>query len=120
MISAHVRGWPPHALGAVLGNLEVHQGQVRNRLSRDHHRSIVASLWGDNPAHDYALIRRPVHLMVAGRSSSPDVSKAEQQLADVSVSWHPEAHHDIHLQHPEQVTQQLGALLGRVQGSTTS
>jgi pimeloyl-ACP methyl ester carboxylesterase len=120
MISSHLHGWPPHALAAVLGNLEVHGARVRNRLSRAHHRSIVASLWRDDPARDYPLVTCPVHLMVAGRTSSPDVSKAETDLAEASVTWYPDAHHDIHLQHPELVVEQLALLLGRVQGSLTS
>jgi hypothetical protein len=38
-------------------------------------------------------------------------------MPDATVSWHPEAHHDIHLQHPQVVTEQLLAVLARVEGS---
>src|SRR5215204_4234671 len=39
-IEGFVRGWPPHSVDAVVGNLEVVDGRVRNRLSLEHHRSI--------------------------------------------------------------------------------
>ena len=119
-LAGHLREWPAGALTAVAGNLEPVDGGVRNRLSLEHHRSIVHSLWSDGPAADHARIRTPTHLMVAGRTSSEDVEQARRALADATVSWHPEAHHDIHLQHPSLVVDQLSSLLTRVEGSTRS
>ncbi len=116
-IGAMVQTWPPGALEAVVGNLEVVDGQVRNRLDRRHHRSIVHSLWSDDPADVYPSVSVPVSLIVAGRSASEDVDEAAAALPDATVSWHPEAHHDIHLQHPDLVSRELLALLARVKGS---
>jgi len=118
MITGFVGGWPPHALAAVLGNLEVVDGRVRNRLDREHHKAIVHSLWSDDPAEDYPRIKVPVHLLVAGKSQSDDVEVARSQIADATVSWHPDAHHDIHVQQPEVVSEQLFSLITRVEGST--
>jgi pimeloyl-ACP methyl ester carboxylesterase len=118
MIEQHVRDWPQHALGAVLGNLEVVEGRVRNRLSLERHRSIVHSLWSDSPVADYREVTCPTHLMVAGRASSPEVELAVSQISGATVSWNVEAHHDIHLQHPELVLDQLDPLLSGVEGSS--
>jgi pimeloyl-ACP methyl ester carboxylesterase len=116
-ISAMVATWPSGALEAVVGNLELVDGRVRNRLARDHHRSILHSLWVDDPAQLYPGIAVPVHLMVAGTAASADVDQALSGLPDATVSWHPDAHHDVHLQHPQVVTNHLRALLTRVEGS---
>ena len=117
MLGSHLRGWPPHALEAVAGNLEPVDGRVRNRLGLDAHRAIVHSLWRDSPFADHAVISRPAHLMVAGRRSSPDAERALRTLGNGTISWYPEAHHDLHLQHPGLVLDQLTRLLCRVEGS---
>lgn len=118
-IATMVADWPGHALEAVIGNLEVVDGSVRNRLDRDHHRTILRSLWEDDPAALYPGVQAPVHLTVAGRRSSDDVTRAAEALADVTVSWHPDAHHDIHLQQPDVVAAQLLAMAARVEGGST-
>jgi pimeloyl-ACP methyl ester carboxylesterase len=117
-IGAMVADWPGDALGAIAGNLEVVQGGVRNRLARDHHRQILQSMWEDDPGDLYRGIGVPVHLMVAGAAASEDVETAHRALAHATVSWHPEAHHDIHLQQPTVVSDQLLAMVDRVQGSS--
>lgn len=116
-ISAMVATWPSGALEAVAGNLELVERRVHNRLARTHHRSILHSLWADDPAQLYSAIAAPAHLMVAGRTTSEDVEDAVTALPDATVSWHPDAHHDIHLQQPQVVTEHLLALLARVAGS---
>ena len=102
-----------------MGNLEVVDGRLRNRLGRHHHRSIVHSLWADDPSDVYPCVTVPVSLVVAGRSTSDDVDAAAAELPNASVSWFPDAHHDIHLQHPDLIGQELLSLLARVKGSTT-
>ena len=116
-IGAMVADWPGDALGAIAGNLEVVDGRVRNRLARDHHREILHSMWEDDPADLYPRIGIPVHLIVAGAGASEDVERAMDALAHATVSWHPDAHHDIHLQQPSVVSDQLLAMVGRVEGS---
>jgi hypothetical protein len=118
MIGAMVGDWPSGALAAILGNLEVSGNQVRNRLDSEHHRQILHSLWADDPVARYDAVRSSVHLMVAGRRSSVDVDRAARALADVTVSWHPDAHHDIHLQQPDVVAARLSDVVNRVRGSS--
>ncbi len=116
-IQGFVRGWPAHSVDAIMGNLEVVDGRVRNRLSFEHHRSIVHSLWEDDPATNYGRVNVPVSLIVAGKATSEDVDQALEQLPDATARWYPEAHHDIHLQQPDVVAEQVFALIDRVQGS---
>jgi pimeloyl-ACP methyl ester carboxylesterase len=119
MIGSMVSDWPDGALSAVLGNLEVVDGRVSNRLTPEAHRAILHSLWLDDPTELYANIQGPVHLLVAGRSTSPDVDAAVQGIPDATVSWHPQAHHDIHLQQPDVVTGLLRDVIERVEGSAS-
>ena len=116
-IEGFVRGWPAHSVDAIMGNLEVVDGRVRNRLSLEHHKEIVHSLWSDDPATEFGRVTVPVSLIVAGKTTSDDVQQALEQLPDATASWFPDAHHDIHLQHPEVVSEQLLALIERVEGS---
>jgi pimeloyl-ACP methyl ester carboxylesterase len=117
-IRSMVSGWPDDAAAAVAGNLELRAGSVHNRLDREHHRSILHSLWADDPADVYPDIAVPTHLMVAGSSRSADVDHAESMISDATVTWYPDAHHDLHLQHPRTVSEQLLQLVQRVKGST--
>lgn len=116
-IGTMVADWPVGALDAIVGNLEVVDGKVRNRLGRPHHRSILHSLWADDPADLYPAIQVPVHLLVAGATASDDVDQAVRTIPDATVSWYPDAHHDIHLQQPHIVLEHLLALSARVRGS---
>jgi pimeloyl-ACP methyl ester carboxylesterase len=117
-IGAMVADWPGDALAAIAGNLEVVDGRVRNRLARDHHRQILRSMWEDDPADLYPRIGVPVHLMVAGAVTSDEVHAAQRALPRATVSWHPDAHHDLHLQQPSVVSDQLLTMVGRVEGSS--
>ncbi len=117
-ISSMVSDWPDGAAAAIAGNLELRAGSVRNRLDRAHHRSILHSLWADDPTDMYADIAVPTHLMVAGTSTSTDVDRAQSAIPDATVTWYPDAHHDLHLQHPQTVSDQLLELVQRVKGST--
>ncbi len=118
-IRSMVADWPDGSAAAIAGNLEVRAGSVHNRLAREHHRSILHSLWTDDPADLYPDIAVPIHLMVAGTSTSADVDRARSTIADATVTWYPDAHHDLHLQHPQAVSEQLLRLLQRVEGSTS-
>ena len=88
-IQGIVDDWPDNALAAIAGNLERHGEEVRNRLNRDFHRSILHSLWADDPSPLYPGITQPTHLMVAGRSASTEVEAALTALPDATVAGTP-------------------------------
>lgn len=107
--------WPGEALAGTLANLvETGDGGVRARLSRDHHRSILRSLWLGDPRELYPQVEVPVLLMPADASiGSPAVTEAASSLADVEVSEYAGAHHDLHAQHPGRCALDLHDLAAR-------
>jgi pimeloyl-ACP methyl ester carboxylesterase len=114
-IAAAQHDWPGEALAGTLANLvETEGGGVRARLARDHHRSILHSLWLGDPRRLYPLVDVPVLLMPADASiGSPEVAEAAAALADVEVSEYVGAHHDLHAQHPGRCALDLHDLAAR-------
>lgn len=111
-LAARFESWPPGAVDAVLANLEVSDGRVQNRLSRAHHRSILKSLWADDPQLTYAAVTVPCLFLVAGDAASePDkaagVQRASEAIGDCSTIWYPTGHHDLHLQFPGRVAEDM-------------
>ncbi|HEX3003248.1 MAG TPA: alpha/beta fold hydrolase [Angustibacter sp.] len=101
--------WPSEGVEGTLANLvELPDGGVRARLDRDHHRSIVHSLWADDPRELYPLVRVPTLLMPASGPPGPLALQAFQRAVPHStVSWYAGADHDLHAQHPQRVTADL-------------
>ncbi len=99
-------------------------GTVRARLLREHHRSILSSLWRADPRTLYPLVPVPVALLAAGQeaggTSAEDAAKvaavqeAASELSDATVRWFPGAHHDVHAQRPGDVARELLVLEGRI------
>lgn len=104
--------WPDEGVQGTLANLErLPDGGVRSRLSREHHRSILHSLWADDPHALYPDVRVPTLLMPAGAPPGPAALQA--LLASVPgsrVSWYAGADHDLHAQHPHRVADDLLSL----------
>ena len=104
------RGWPPDSRTATFGNfVETPDGGVRNRLSREHHKSIVRSMWESDPRELYPLVDVPVLLMPAAGpdDADPEVGYASQALSHAHVRWYAGADHDLHAQQPARVTVDL-------------
>jgi pimeloyl-ACP methyl ester carboxylesterase len=119
-IETMVDDWPAGSAAAILANLEVTaDGQVRNRLSREAHRQILYSLWSENPAEWLASISTPTRWLVAGESTGvrADAIRLAAAKCHAVVRWYPTAHHDLHLQHPHQVAQDLLAVAAENQES---
>jgi pimeloyl-ACP methyl ester carboxylesterase len=95
--------WGPHALPAVLGNLTVDRsGQVRNVLRRDTHEQILRSMYDADPRGLYPLVDVPALLVPAGASPAALlVDEAAALLPRARVRRYDDAHHDLHLQHPD-------------------
>jgi len=94
--------WPAEGISGTLANLvELADGGTRARLSREHHRSIVHSLWLGDPRLHYPAVAVPALLMPAGASvGSAAVDEAARLLPDSQVSAYVGADHDLHAQHP--------------------
>jgi pimeloyl-ACP methyl ester carboxylesterase len=122
-LAARIRGahpdWPDDGVEGTLANLErLPDGGVRARLAREHHRSILHSLWRDDPRRLYPELRVPTLLMPAtapegNRATASTVTAVRAMLAAVPsarVSWYAGADHDLHAQHPQRVTDDLLSL----------
>ena len=112
--------WPPEGRRAALANFEeLPDGTVRPHLSREHHRSIVHSLWQDDPRPLYPRVLVPTLLMPAV-DAVPDgptpVTEALSAIPMAEVSWYVGAHHDLHAQQPDRCAEDLLRLAARVDG----
>jgi pimeloyl-ACP methyl ester carboxylesterase len=134
--------WPDEGIEGTLANLvRTPQGGVRARLTREHHRSIVDSLFDGDPRRWYPTIDVPVLLCPAvapdgapegAPDGAPDppvdgaggadraagtrqaVLEALAALPHGRVRWYPGAHHDIHAEQPEALAADLLALAADV------
>jgi pimeloyl-ACP methyl ester carboxylesterase len=116
--------WSDEARAATLANFEVlDDGSVRPWLRREHHRDIVRSLFEGEPAAQFPAIDVPVVLVpvVADPPGDFDVAKraavaeAESLLTDAYVRWYVGADHDVHVQHPHELADDLLQLVSRVE-----
>ena len=109
--------WPEEGRAAALANFaDGPDGTVRPHLSREHHRSIVHSLWADDPRPLYSLVTVPVTLMAAvdeAPTTPTPVSEALAAIAGAEASWYVGAHHDLHAQQPDRCASDLLALAVR-------
>ena len=112
------RDWPEEGRRGALGNFaELPDGTVRPHLSRDHHRSIVHSLWSDDPRPLYPRVTVPALLMPAVDSVPTTTTPAVEALEQIplaEVSWYVGAHPDLHAQLPDRCAADLLALAARV------
>lgn len=115
--------WPHEGRAAGLANFEEQpDGTVRSRLTREHHRSILASMWDEDPRELYPLVDVPVLLAAAvpaeGEPSDarPEVLEAHAALAHAEVRWYPGADHDLHAQQPDRLAADLQVLAAAAEG----
>ncbi len=107
-ISSSHADWPPEGVQGTLANLvQLPDGGVRARLSREHHRQILHSMWADDMAEIWPQVRCPVLLMPAGSAEPRAAQEAARVLASARVRWYQGAHHDVHAQRPGQVAADL-------------
>ena len=106
--SAHP-DWPDSGIAGTLANFAVNpDGTARPRLSREHHMTILRSLWEHTPRTLYPQVTAPVLLIPAGANGSADaVTQAVAALKDATVRAYPDADHDVHAQHPAEIAADL-------------
>jgi pimeloyl-ACP methyl ester carboxylesterase len=119
--------WSPAGLAGTMANFEMlDDGGVRPWLRREHHRDIVRSLFDGEPATLFPRIDVPV-LLVPAVGEPPDdvdvpkraaVAEAETLLADGYIRWYVGADHDVHVQQPQSLADDLLHLVARVEGGT--
>lgn len=102
-------GWSGDAVDAALGCFEVlDDGTLRPWLTRERHLMILRHLWEHDPPARYPEVGVPVLLVPADDASAWSVDKrslveeAARALPLSRTHWFA-AHHDVHLQLPDQL-----------------
>ncbi|CAN5379781.1 hypothetical protein BH24ACT9_BH24ACT9_01950 [soil metagenome] len=117
MIRAAHPDWADWAIEATMANLrELPDGGVHARLSREHHLSILRSMWDHSVTDRYADVRVPSLLVPAGSRTGPKAAAVEcaaAALAGSEVRWYEGADHDVHAQHPGRLAADLIVLAER-------
>jgi pimeloyl-ACP methyl ester carboxylesterase len=115
-------GFPPEGVAGQLANLTEVDGTARARLTREHHREILRSLWEIDPRPLYGKVDVPSLIAVAVPADDADPREglrvAEERLTDVVVSRYVGAHHDLHAQQPDRMTADLLALAERADAAS--
>jgi pimeloyl-ACP methyl ester carboxylesterase len=107
--------WPEAGVQGVLASFEVLPDRtIRAHLTLERHLMILRALWEHRPSQRFAEIIRPVMFVMA---DSGDVAwthdkeaAADQAIARLArgrVTWFRPAHHDLHAQHPEALTDEI-------------
>jgi pimeloyl-ACP methyl ester carboxylesterase len=109
--------FPAEGVDAQVANLvEGPDGYAVARLTREHHREILRSLWADDPRPLFARVRVPTLIAVAVAAEDDaheGVETATSLLPDSTTSLYVGAHHDLHAQHPARMAADLLALAAR-------
>jgi pimeloyl-ACP methyl ester carboxylesterase len=115
-------GFPPEGVEAQIANLLDVDGLARPRLTREHHREILRSMWEIDPRPLYGKVGVPSLIAVAVPADGDDpragLRVAAEQLPDVVVSRYVGAHHDLHAQQPDRMAADLLALAARAAASS--
>lgn len=115
-LDAVMADWPEDAARGVVAGFDVlPDGTVRARLSLDHHRAIVHSLWSGDPRPLYPQVEVPLLVLAAvAPQGDDDRRRAVEELVEAAphahVRWYVGAHHDLHAQQPDRVAEDLLAL----------
>ncbi len=107
--------WPETGIQGVMACFEVDdQQRIHPRLTLERHLMILRSLWEHRPFERFTSIERSVMFVLA---DSGDVAwtankeqAAERAIATLRrgrVEWFRPAHHDVHAQYPEALTDLL-------------
>jgi pimeloyl-ACP methyl ester carboxylesterase len=104
--------WPEAGIQGVLASFDVDDhGGIHPRLSRERHFAILEALYHHRPSQRFAEITVPVMFVLADsgdvawtHDKSAAADRAVAALARGRVEWFRPAHHDLHAQHPQRLT----------------
>lgn len=108
--------WPPEGIDGAMACFEVRaDGTIAPWLSLEHHLAILASLYADDPARLWGSITVPTLFVGAADATQvawtarkrEETATAVGALAHGRAVWFEGADHDVHAQHPAEVTQVL-------------
>jgi pimeloyl-ACP methyl ester carboxylesterase len=120
-IVAHLRrahpSWDDAGIEATLANMEVlPDGTIRPWLTFDRHMAILRALWQHRPSKVFPDLHVPLHLLLVDDGDDWAVAKrAEAARAEgygVRVRWFPGADHDVHVERPDEVADEIHRVAG--------
>jgi pimeloyl-ACP methyl ester carboxylesterase len=117
------RKWRPddHQLSIILANFEISpEGTISPHLSYDRHMQVVRALWEFRTYSRFQKVQCPV-LMLPARPPAPwsaeeqghmglkerGIARASQTIPDLQVHWMEDAIHDIPLQKPQALANEI-------------
>jgi pimeloyl-ACP methyl ester carboxylesterase len=111
--------WKDEVEAALLGNFIVtEEGTIRPHLSRANHLRVVRALWEQRPSELCSSVSCPTLFVAAERQSDgraqewlemkrETISRTQKLLAKCEVSWLSDTTHEIPLQRPNELAQQI-------------
>jgi pimeloyl-ACP methyl ester carboxylesterase len=113
-IGAMHPGWIPDGVEMTLGNFEILQDEtVRPWLNLNNHMAILRALYDQDVKTLYPSVKQ--HTVICAADDGTDwtsrkkvqVEQAQRLLRSSEVHWFSGAAHDIHVDKPEELTEQL-------------
>ncbi len=114
-LASSAADWPEEGRRGTLFNFEVRaDGTVAPWLTFDRHLSVLRGLWEHRPTTRYPTITAPV-LMIGADSGDGGWAETKHDAIERAVGllprgravWFSPAHHDVHAQKPDEVTDVL-------------
>ncbi len=118
---AHLRrahpSWDEAGIQATLANMEVRaDGTVRPWLTFDRHMKILRALWEHRPSKVLPDLQVPFHLLLVDDGSAWAVAKraeaARVEVYGARVRWFVGADHDVHVELPDEVADEIHRVAG--------
>jgi pimeloyl-ACP methyl ester carboxylesterase len=114
-VAASLEGFPAGSVDAAMSVVRVaDDGTVQRRLPVERHLQVLASLWQDDPRVWYPRVAVPTLLLPAvpvDGGIADEVAAAQAALPQARLRPYLGAHHDLHLQYPDRVSDDLRSLL---------
>ena len=110
--------WPDAGVEGSLANFEIRPDRtIAPWLTRDRHKAILESMWGQSTAELWSRLRVPALILpvdggeiewTRAKRAGADKAEAAMRASSVSVRVHWFiGDHDIHAQHPNEVTETM-------------
>ena len=112
--------WPEEGRLGTMANFEVRDdGTIAPWLSRDRHMAILAGMWDHDPIDTVVGLDRPIHVIAADTGDrffdkATAVDRLVDAAVDAEVTWFRPAHHDVHAQQPEAVSEVMQGFAERL------
>jgi pimeloyl-ACP methyl ester carboxylesterase len=106
--------WSDWGVEATMANLAVSKFLgVKPLLTRESHMRLLESLWRQRPSTMLASLRVPLLLLLAdagdGTPAVTEAQAARAQAAGATVRWFSPADHDLHVERPAEVADEVHA-----------